>query len=57
MKIQLTELLTKNMLTASLQVNFYDLHDDKQVIIFDKRHIRFSINKRKSLCWFRSALM
>lgn len=57
MKIQLTELLTKNMFTASLQVNCCDLHDDNEVINFETRQIIVNINKRKSLCWFRSALM
>jgi len=52
MEIKLTELLIKNMFTASLQVNCSDLHDDNQVINFEKRQIIFDINKRKILCWF-----
>lgn len=47
MKIQLSEILTKNMFTASLQVNCCDLHDDNEVINFETHQIIFNINKRQ----------
>jgi len=57
MKIQLTEILTKNMFIASVQVNCCELHEDNELINFEKRRIMFNIKERKSLCWFLSALI